>query len=83
MRQPHAWPSPLPMALSAFPFMDKVRIGIIGMGNMGQFHANDIIEGKVARGELAAVGSTSPKKLAEFEKKGIKVYGSGEEMIAS
>ena len=63
--------------------MDKVRIGIIGMGNMGQFHAKDILEGKVARGELTAVGSTSPKKLAEFEKKGIKVYGSGEEMINS
>ena len=83
MRQAHAWPSALPMALSSYPFMDKVRIGIIGMGNMGQFHAKDILEGKVARGELTAVGSTSPKKLAEFEKKGIKVYGSGEEMIDS
>ena len=69
MRQAHAWPSALPMALSSYPFMDKVRIGIIGMGNMGQFHAKDILEGKVARGELTAVGSTSPKKLAEFEKK--------------
>ena len=71
------------MALLAFSFMDNVRIGIIGMGNMGQFHAKDMIEGKVARGKLAAVGSTSPSKLAEFEKKGIKVYGSGEEMITS
>ncbi|MEC9331810.1 MAG: Gfo/Idh/MocA family oxidoreductase [Verrucomicrobiota bacterium] len=83
IRQPSAWPSVLPMALSAFPFMDKVRIGIIGMGNMGQFHANYIMEGKVARGELAAVGSTSPKKLADYEKKGVKVYDSSEEMIAS
>ena len=33
--------------------MDKVRIGIIGMGNMGRFHANDLLDGKVARGELA------------------------------
>ena len=83
MLKSDAWPSALPMALLAFPFMDNVRIGIIGMGNMGQFHAKDIIEGKVARGKLAAVGSTSPSKLAEFEKKGIKVYGSGEEMITS
>ena len=36
--------------------MDKVRIGIIGMGNMGRFHANDLLDGKVPRGELAAVG---------------------------
>ena len=83
MLKSDAWPSALPMALLAFSFMDNVRIGIIGMGNMGQFHAKDIIEGKVARGKLAAVGSTSPSKLAEFEKKGIKVYGSGEEMITS
>ena len=83
MRQAHAWPTALQMALSLYRFMDKVRIGIIGMGNMGQFHAKDILEGKVARGELTAVGSTSPKKLAEFEEKGIKVYGSGEEMIDS
>tara|TARA_B100000029_G_C17487141_1_gene927709 strand:- start:128 stop:1345 length:1218 start_codon:yes stop_codon:yes gene_type:complete len=66
-----------------YQFMDKVRIGIIGMGNMGQFHANDILEGKVARGKLAAVGSTSPQKLGEFEKKDVKVYGNGEEMINS
>ena len=45
--------------------MDKVRIGIIGMGNMGRFHANDLLDGKVPRGELAAVGSTSPHKLVE------------------
>ena len=83
MRQAHAWPTALQMALSFYRFMDKVRIGIIGMGNMGQFHAKDILEGKVARGELTAVGSTSPKKLAEFEEKGIKVYGSGKEMIDS
>ena len=83
MLKSDAWPSALPMALLAFSFMDNVRIGIIGMGNMGQFHAKDIIEGKVARGKLAAVGSTSPSKLAEFEKKGIKVYGSGEEMSTS
>ena len=63
--------------------MDKVRIGIIGMGNMGRFHANDLLDGKVARGELTAVGSTSPDKLKEYEEKGVKVFGSGEEMIDS
>ena len=63
--------------------MDKVRIGIIGMGNMGRFHANDLLDGKVARGELAAVGSTSPHKLDEYKEKGVQVFGSGEEMIAS
>ena len=63
--------------------MDKVRIGIIGMGNMGRFHANDLLDVKVARGELVAVGSTSPNKLEEYREKGVKIFGSGEEMIAS
>lgn len=63
--------------------MDKVRIGIIGMGNMGRFHANDLLDGKVPRGELAAVGSTSPHKLEEYKEKGVQIFGSGEEMIAS
>ena len=66
-----------------FLFMDKVRIGIIGMGNMGRFHANDLLEGRVARSELTAVGSTSPHKLEEYLEKGIQVFGSGEDMIAS
>ena len=83
MRQAHAWPTALPMALSFYRFMDKVRIGIIGMGNMGRFHANDLLEGKVARGELTAVGSTSPHKLEEYKEKGMQIFGSGEEMIAS
>ena len=65
------------------PFMDKVRIGIIGMGNMGRFHANDLLEGRVARGELTAVGSTSPQKLEEYREKGVQIFASGEEMIAS
>ena len=63
--------------------MQNVRIGIIGMGNMGRFHANDLLEGKVSRGVLTAVGSTSPQKLKEYEEKGVKVFGGGEEMIAS
>ena len=66
-----------------FLFMDKVRIGIIGMGNMGRFHAKDLLEGRVDRGELTAVGSTSPHKLEEYLEKGIQVFGSGEDMIAS
>ena len=63
--------------------MDKVRIGIIGMGNMGRFHANDLQDGNVPRGELAAVGSTSPHKLEEYKEKGVQIFGSGKEMIAS
>ena len=34
--------------------MDKVRLGIIGMGNIGKYHA-DLSKKKVSRCELAAV----------------------------
>ena len=63
--------------------MKKVRIGIVGMGNMGRFHAQDLIDGKVEGGELVAVASTSPDKLKEYGEQGLKVFGGGEEMIHS
>ena len=63
--------------------MNSVRIGIIGMGNMGKFHAADLLAGKVPRATLAAVGSTSPGKLSEYAQKGVQVFGTSEEMIAS
>lgn len=63
--------------------MDKVRLGIIGMGNIGRFHAGYLLDGKVDRCELVAVGSTSPHKLESFREKGLKIFGSGEEMIHS
>lgn len=35
--------------------MDKVRLGIIGMGNIGKYHADYLLNGKVRRCELVAV----------------------------
>ncbi|MDW8308205.1 MAG: Gfo/Idh/MocA family oxidoreductase [Verrucomicrobiales bacterium] len=35
--------------------MDKVRLGIIGMGNIGKYHADYLLNGKVSRCELVAV----------------------------
>ncbi len=62
--------------------MEKVRIGIVGMGNMGKYHADYLIEGKVAHAELSAVCSTSPEKLSAY-KDPVAVFGNGEEMIRS
>ena len=62
--------------------MEKVRIGIVGMGNMGKYHADYLIKGKVAHAELAAVCSTSPEKLSAY-KDPVAVFGDGEEMIRS
>ena len=35
--------------------MKKVRLGIVGLGNMGATHARSILAGKIDRAELVAV----------------------------
>jgi predicted dehydrogenase len=47
--------------------MSNVRFGIVGMGNMGRYHADALLAGRVARAELAAVCSTSPGKLQKYQ----------------
>ena len=61
--------------------MDKVRVGIIGMGNIGKHHASYLMAGKVKRCELVAVCSTSPSKLESYEP--VKIYGDAERLIKS
>lgn len=63
--------------------MTSVRLGIIGMGNIGKHHAAYLLEGKVARAQLAAVCSTSPDKLTDYAAKGVKVFGDALELIRS
>lgn len=43
-----------------------VRIGIVGIGNMGSVHARSILNGAVPGLELAAVCDRNPEKLAAF-----------------
>lgn len=43
--------------------MDKVKIGIIGVGNMGSFHANYISKGEIPGAQLTAVCDTDPDRL--------------------
>lgn len=63
--------------------MKNVRVGIIGMGNIGKHHAGYLLDGKVSRCELTAVCSTSPEKLADYATKGVKVFGDAMELIHS
>ena len=44
--------------------MDQVRIGIIGIGNMGSGHCRNILEGKCPDIKLAAVADISPERRA-------------------
>jgi predicted dehydrogenase len=61
--------------------MKTVRLGIIGMGNMGKFHADYLLAGKVSRAELTAVCSPSPAKLEKY--KAFKIFDDGEKLIRS
>ncbi|MDB4866419.1 MAG: gfo/Idh/MocA family oxidoreductase, partial [Cohnella sp.] len=43
--------------------MEQVRIGIIGLGNMGSTHAENISKGQVEGAILAAVCDSRPERL--------------------
>ncbi|MDW7980282.1 MAG: Gfo/Idh/MocA family oxidoreductase, partial [Verrucomicrobiales bacterium] len=58
-----------------------VRIGIIGLGNIGQYHAQYLLAGKVNGAELVAVANPSPEKLAKFGN--LKTFRTGEALIGS
>ncbi len=61
--------------------MNKVRLGIIGLGNIGQHHAGYVMAGKVNRAELVAVSDAVPGKLDRFQP--LKVFTEGEALIRS
>src|SRR5881628_2827042 len=61
--------------------MTKVRLGIIGMGNIGQHHHGYLSAGKVSRIELVAVSDAVPGKLDKY--KPLKTFSDGEELIRS
>lgn len=42
---------------------DQVRIGIIGLGNMGTWHSNNILQGKCPEITIAAVADINPERL--------------------
>ena len=46
--------------------MQDLRLGIIGLGNMGQFHANAIAAGKIAHCHLAAVCDRDERQLGRY-----------------
>ncbi|HVR36899.1 MAG TPA: Gfo/Idh/MocA family oxidoreductase [Methylomirabilota bacterium] len=61
--------------------MKSVRIGIVGMGNMGKFHANYLLDGLVSGAELTAVSDAIPANLEPFKK--LKTFERSEDMIRS
>ncbi|MBQ2964256.1 MAG: TIM barrel protein [Clostridia bacterium] len=62
-----------------------IRLGIIGYGNMGSSHMNNIVKGCLPDFEVTAVADLKEerRKAALETKPGIKVYNTGSELIAS
>ena len=61
--------------------MDRVRIGIAGLGNMGAAHAAAILAGRVPRLELTAVCDSDPARLARFA--AVPGFATPEALLAS
>jgi len=61
--------------------MDKVRLGIIGIGGMGTDHARRVQAGQVPRCELAAVCDINPERLKAFP--GVRGFEDSAELIRS
>jgi len=66
--------------------MNKIKIGVIGIGNMGTNHIKSIFSGKVPELEVAAVADWNPKRrewAKEYLPQGFPVFNDGSELIKS
>ena len=59
--------------------MNKVRIGILGMGNMGKFHADYLLANKVSRAEVTCF--SEPSGLSRERYKQLNYFDSAEKLI--
>jgi len=60
---------------------EKVRIGVIGLGNMGGLHARELRAGRVQHAELAAVCDIEPSALEPFS--ALPCFRDSSELIRS
>ena len=61
--------------------MDKIRLGIIGFGGMGQAHAANLLAGKVARCELVAACDAVEANLKKFPQ--LRGFATPEELFSA
>ncbi|MBQ8966725.1 Gfo/Idh/MocA family oxidoreductase [Ruminococcus sp.] len=65
--------------------MDKIRLGIIGMGNMGSGHLGYYLNGECPRIEITAFADTVPEKLKKAAEKlpSAALFNSADALIES
>lgn len=62
--------------------MNTVRLGIIGLGNIGKYHADYLLAQKVARCTLVAVADAFAP-LDRYEQQSLRTFTEGEALIRS
>ena len=65
--------------------MEKIRLGIIGVGNMGSGHLQNVIDGKCPKVEVTAVADIDPVKLENAREKlpSLNCFDNAEKMLDS
>ncbi|HXG47134.1 MAG TPA: Gfo/Idh/MocA family oxidoreductase [Methylomirabilota bacterium] len=64
--------------------MKTVRLGLVGLGNIGRYHAGYLLDKKISRCELVAVSDAYAPSLEPYKNRpGLKCFASCEEMIRS
>ncbi len=64
--------------------MDKIRIGVVGIGNMGSEHCRNLVRGLCPETELAAVADVRPERrdwARENLPEAVRIYEDGRELI--
>ncbi len=63
----------------------KVRVGIIGIGNMGMSHINNFVKGAMPEIDITCVADIDEKKFAKAQEKipGVVCFGTATELINS
>jgi predicted dehydrogenase len=66
--------------------MNKIRLGIVGIGNIGSTHAKALVGGKCPEFELAAVADINPERLTWSQETlgdSVRTFATAEEMLDS
>src|SRR3954469_23267112 len=63
--------------------MNPIRLGLIGIGNIGAHHAEYLLAGKVNRCQLVGVCARSQDKLAKYAQRGLKTFTDAEKFLKS
>ena len=60
--------------------MNAVRLGILGLGNMGKHHAEYLLAAKVKRAQLTAVADPLAN-LTAFKERGVRVFSDSQPLL--